>query len=109
MTTKQKVQNFRSSKFSNILEWRAQISFLFPGSPLVTGGTSKTQRRRSRSRSRQRIESELVKKVDEIPAVHDTVEYLLSAYCLIKVAPPIHKVKQLSKNKTYFMKIKVIC
>ena len=48
-------------------------------------GTHKTERRRSRSRSRQRIESELAKKITEIPAVNDTYEYLISAYTLIKV------------------------
>ena len=56
-------------------------------SPLlqVPGGTKKTERRRSRSRSRQEIESELARKVNEIPMVHDTIEYLLSTYSLIKV------------------------
>ena len=56
-------------------------------SPLMhmAGGTKKTERRRSRSRSRQRIESELAKKIDDIPIIHDTVEYLLSTYSLIKV------------------------
>ena len=48
-------------------------------------GTKKTERRRSRSRSRQRIESELIRKIDEIPMIHDTIEYLLSTYGLIKV------------------------
>ena len=57
-------------------------------SPLLSvagKGTSTTERRRSRSRSRQRIESQLARKVDEIPMVHDTIEYLLSTYSLIKV------------------------
>ena len=56
-------------------------------SPLlqVPGGTKKTERRRSRSRNRQEIESELARKVNEIPMVHDTIEYLLSTYSLIKV------------------------
>lgn len=56
-------------------------------SPLlqVPGGTKKTERRRSRSRNRQEIESELARKLNEIPMVHDTIEYLLSSYSLIKV------------------------
>ena len=59
-----------------------------PDSPLlqVPGGTKKTERRRSRSRSRQEIESELARKVNEIPMVHDTIEYLLSTYSLIKAS-----------------------
>ena len=48
-------------------------------------GTTKTERRRSRSRSRQRIDSELVRRVDEIPLVHDTMEYIISTYGVIKV------------------------
>lgn len=51
----------------------------------VPGGTKKTERRRSRSRNRQEIESELARKLNEIPMVHDTIEYLLSSYSLIKV------------------------
>ena len=59
----------------------------FSASPLlnVAAGTKKTEKRRSRSRSRQRIESELAAKVDEIPVIHNTVEYLLSTYSLVKV------------------------
>jgi len=62
-------------------------------SPLlqVPGGTKKTERRRSRSRNRQEIESELARKVNEIPMVHDTIEYLLSTYSLIKDANPMVK------------------
>jgi len=59
-------------------------------SPLlnVAAGTKKTEKRRSRSRSRQRIESELAAKVDEIPVIHNTVEYLLSTYSLVKDSNP---------------------
>jgi len=63
-------------------------------SPLLSvagKGTSTTERRRSRSRSRQRIESQLARKVDEIPMVHDTIEYLLSTYSLIKDSNPLLK------------------
>ena len=62
---------------------------IFPASPLLSvagSGTSKTERRRSRSRSRQKIDIKFVQKVDEIPIIHDTIEYLLSTYSLIKVA-----------------------
>merc|ERR1712062_936112 len=55
------------------------------------GGTKKTERRRSRSRNRQEIESELARKVNEIPMVHDTIEYLLSSYSLIKDSNPLVK------------------
>ena len=60
-------------------------------SPLlqVPGGTKKTERRRSRSRNRQEIESELARKVNEIPMVHDTIEYLLSTYSLIKASTQV--------------------
>ena len=62
--------------------------FLIAASPLLSvagTGTRTTERRRSRSRSRQKVESKLAQKVDDIPMVHDTIEYLLSTYSLIKV------------------------
>lgn len=64
-------------------------------SPLLSvagSGTRATERRRSRSRSRANvIESKLAKRVDEIPMVHDTIEYLLSTYSLIKDSNPLLK------------------
>jgi len=72
---------------------RARVAIARSNSPLlqVPGGTKKTERRRSRSRNRQEIESELARKLNEIPMVHDTIEYLLSSYSLIKDSNPLVK------------------
>ncbi len=59
----------------------------YPASPLL----KKTERRRSRSRSRQRIDSELLRKVDEIKMIHDTMEYLISTYGVVKDSNPLLK------------------
>ena len=65
------------------------------------------ERRRSRSRSRHRIESELAKRFNEIPAVHDTYEYLVSAYTLIKDSNPLVKESlQRSEDLAFWMRDK---
>ena len=65
------------------------------------------ERRRSRSRSRHRIESELAKRFQEIPAVNDTYEYLVSAYTLIKDSNPLVKESlQRSEDLAFWMRDK---
>jgi len=79
-------------------------------SPLLSvagTGTRTTERRRSRSRSRQKVESKLAQKVDDIPMVHDTIEYLLSTYSLIKDSNPLLKESlQRGEDAAFWMKEK---
>jgi len=51
----------------------------------------KTEERRRRSSSRQRIDSEFIRKVDDIPVVHNTMEYLYSTYGVMKDVNPLVK------------------
>jgi hypothetical protein len=51
----------------------------------MAGVPLRAEARRTRSRSRARIESQLIRRVDQIPSVHNAVEYLLSTYSIIKV------------------------
>jgi len=79
----------------SITALRSRSPNIRTSSPLLSvagSGTRTTERRRSRSRSRANvIESKLAKRVDEIPMVHDTIEYLLSTYSLIKDSNPLLK------------------
>ena len=45
----------------------------------------RTEARRTRSKSRARIESQLIRRVDQIPAIHNAIEYIFSTYSIIKV------------------------
>ena len=60
-------------------------NIIFSASPLMPGVPLRTEARRNRSRSRGRVDSQLVRRVDQIPAIHNAVEYLISTYCIIKV------------------------
>ena len=51
----------------------------------------KTEERRRRSSSRQRIDSEFIRKVDDIPVIHNTMEYIQSTYGVMKDVNPLVK------------------
>ena len=80
------------------------IPNLISESPLL----KKTERRRSRSRSRQRIDSELVNKIEEqFPIVKDVMEYIINTYGVIKDANPLLKESlQRSEDAAFWMKQK---
>lgn len=61
------------------------------GSPLTLGGTAKTEERRTRSKSRQRIDSQFLRKADDIPLVRSTVDYMWATYGVLKGSSPLMK------------------
>lgn len=81
------------------------------GSPVAAigalSGTKKTEQRRSRSRSRQRIDSEFIRRVDDIPIIHNVMEYVMSTYGVVKDANPLVKSSlESSENVAYWLKEK---
>merc|ERR1711962_81264 len=57
----------------------------------VSPALKKTEERRRRSSSRQRIDSEFIRKVDDIPVIHNTMEYIQSTYGVMKDVNPLVK------------------
>merc|ERR1712029_75991 len=57
----------------------------------VSPALRKTEERRRRSSSRSKIDSEFIRKVDDIPVVHNTMEYIYSTYGVMKDVNPLVK------------------
>jgi len=62
-----------------------------PAGNLLPVNPKKTEERRRRSSSRQRIDSEFIRKVDDIPVIHNTMEYIYSTYGVMKDVNPLVK------------------
>jgi hypothetical protein len=78
----------RIHSYCKLNNWLTMLNYIFynqTASPLMAGVPLRAEARRTRSRSRARIESQLIRRVDQIPSVHNAVEYLLSTYSIIKV------------------------
>ncbi len=81
-------KNQRIHSYCKLNTWSTILNYMYyhqTASPLMAGVPLRAEARRTRSRSRARIESQLIRRVDQIPSVHNAIEYLLSTYSIIKV------------------------